>query len=355
VALAIFLMQNQASILVSIFGMTGAQIRDVATANLWVMEPDTECFDQAKPVPTNALYQVRGTPGVSWAVPLMKFDGYARADSGKLSVATILGVDDASLIGLPPRMMVGDPKAIHERGTVMLDPGGANLLFPGVKDVIGRHMRIGNETLRVVAVSNASAPFTGFPLLHMTRSTAMTIRQAESRDTTFIIGTIKADADAALVCRHIQDRFGLKAHTSEGFMKASRDYYAAQGIPMLFGLTIVIGLIVGTAITGQTFMMFIRENARHFAVLKVVGVTAGQFAGMLAAQAGLVLLLGSAFGTGLAALASELAREQPFLRGVYLPIPVTLVTCAALTLVTYVAVFMSFRAVERLEPASVFR
>ncbi|MFZ4593110.1 MAG: ABC transporter permease [Verrucomicrobiaceae bacterium] len=357
VSLAVFLMQNQASILVSIFGMTGAQIRDVSNADLWVMEQDTECFDQAKPVPVNALLQVRSTPGVQWALPLIKFDTYARADSGKLSVATILGVDDSSLVGLPPRMIKGDPEAIRERGTVMLDPGGASLLYPDIpaSEVIGRSLRIGSETLRVAALSNASAPFTGFPLLHMTRTTALTLKQAEDRDTTFILGSLQPGVPLDTVRQHIRDRFQLQAHSAESFMAASRDYYAKQGIPQLFGLTIIIGLIVGTAITGQTFMMFVKENARHLAVLKVVGVTSKQFAGMLCAQATLVLLLGSAFGTALASLSSDLAREEPFLRGVYLPVFVVVLTCGALSAVTYIAVFFSFRTVQQLEPASVFR
>jgi putative ABC transport system permease protein len=138
VALSIFLMQNQASIMMSVFAMTGSQIRDVSEAEFWVMEPDTECFDQVKPVPASALYQVRGTEGVSWAVPLTKIDGYARTESGKLSVVTMMGVDDASLVGLPPRILKGKAEAVRERGTVMIDPGGANLLFPGEKDVIGK-------------------------------------------------------------------------------------------------------------------------------------------------------------------------------------------------------------------------
>jgi putative ABC transport system permease protein len=355
VALSIFLMQNQASIMMSVFAMTGAQIRDVSEAQFWVMEPDTECFDQVKPVPANALYQVRGTEGVSWAVPLMKFDGYARTESGKLSVVTMMGVDDASLVGLPPRILKGHAEAVRERGTVMIDPGGANLLFPGEKDVVGKRVRIGAESLRVVALSDASAPFTGFPILHMARTTALMLRQSEERDTTFIVGALKPGADMEVVERSLRERFGLKALTADGFMKSSEAYYAAQGIPMLFGLTIVIGLVVGTVITGQTFMMFVKENSRHLAVLKVVGVTARQFAGMLAAQASTVVFLGCCFGTALAAGTSELARSQPFLRGLFLPGWVAVATCAALAAVTMVAVMMSFRTIQQLEPAAVFR
>jgi len=34
--------------------------------------------------------------------------------------------------------------------------------------------------------------------------------------------------------------------------------------------------VVGAAITGQTFLMFVKENARHLAMLKLVGTTQRQ-------------------------------------------------------------------------------
>jgi len=40
---------------------------------------------------------------------------------------------------------------------------------------------------------------------------------------------------------------------------------------------------------------------------------------------------------------------------VYLPVFVVVLTCGALSTVTYIAVFFSFRTVQQLEPASVFR
>ena len=48
VSMAVFLMQNQAAILATMLSMTAAQIRDVEDADLWVTEPDVECFDQVK-------------------------------------------------------------------------------------------------------------------------------------------------------------------------------------------------------------------------------------------------------------------------------------------------------------------
>jgi putative ABC transport system permease protein len=355
VALSVFLMQNQAAILSSIMTMTGSQIRDVPAAGLWVMEPDTECFDQAKPVRDTALYRVRGTDGVDWAVPLLKVDAFARSENGKLTLAVILGVDDSSLVGLPPRVILGDAAAIRERDTCLIDPGGYSLLFPKEPYVLGKRIRIADTFLRIVGISDASPPFTGFPIIHATRSTAIPLNRGEGRNQTFILGQLKPGADAAAVCTSIESTTGLKARTAAQFTVDSQNFYASQGVPMLFYIVIGIGLVVGAAITGQTFLMFVKENERHLSLMKVVGVTTPQMAGMLFCQAGLVVALGSCFGTGLATLTTSLSRTQPFLRGIYIPTYVAIATCTALAVVTAAAVLLALRNVQKLEPASVFR
>ena len=44
------------------------------------------------------------------------------------------------------------------------------------------------------------------------------------------------------------------------------------GIPMNFGITVLLGFIVGTAIAGQTFYLFTIENLKQFGALKAMGV-----------------------------------------------------------------------------------
>jgi len=131
--------------------------------------------------------------------------------------------------------------------------------------------------------------------------------------------------------------------------------YDSQGVPMLFMITITIGLIVGAAITGQTFLMFIKENARPLSMLKVVGTTDRQLGTMILVQGTVVLVLGSCFGSGIAAAVCNVIRTQPFLRSLYLPWEIALGTCLALASVTGIALYASYRHVRGLEPAAVFR
>jgi putative ABC transport system permease protein len=52
---------------------------DVPDTDLWVMDRETQYFDEGKALTDSQLYRVRGVPGVRWAVPLYKGIGRALA------------------------------------------------------------------------------------------------------------------------------------------------------------------------------------------------------------------------------------------------------------------------------------
>ena len=86
---------------------TASQIEDVPDADLWVMDREMQYFDAGKALTDNALYRVRGVSGVRWAVPLYKGIARALAPDGKFRQVVLLGIDDASLVGAPRKMLLG--------------------------------------------------------------------------------------------------------------------------------------------------------------------------------------------------------------------------------------------------------
>jgi putative ABC transport system permease protein len=355
VAMASFLMQNQASILSAFLGMSGSQIRDVREANVWVMEPDTECFDQVKPMKDVALPVVRGVEGVEWAVPFQKVDTNARTDDGRLRTIMLIGVDGANRIG-EPRMRVGAASSIYERNGAVVDPGGWELLFPTEKVFVpGRRIRVHDQWLRILGVSDASPPFTGFPVIHVASPLAIELNRAEPRSTSFVVARAAAGHDPEAVAKRIEAQTGWRAYSRQGFEHQSFVFYESQGVPMLFYITIAIGLTVGMAFTAQTFLMFIKENAKGITMLKVLGVTHWQLATMLVTQAVLVMVLGWAFGSGFAAMVTNMSRGIAFLRGLYIPWQVTGLTGIFMLGITLTAAFFGFIRVAKLQPADVFR
>jgi putative ABC transport system permease protein len=354
VALASFLTQNQASILAAFLGMAGSQIRDVTAADFWVMDPDTECFDQSKPLKDGVLQTVQGVSGVDWAAPLLKVDLNARTESGKLSIITLLGVSETHRIG-EPKMQHGEVKSIYQQDTVVVDPGGWYLLFPGQPFTPGKSIQVSDRWLRIEGLSDASPPFTGFPIVHTSRTTALAVNREDTRSATFVVGRFKAEASPTTVIAEIENRTQAKAMRRDAFSQGSSDFYASQGVPNLFYITIAIGFIVGAAFTAQTFLMYVKENARGLTVLKVLGVTIGQLAAMMAMQALFIAFLGVAIGTALASAMTEVSKSMPFLRGLYIPWSVSLSCSGVIGAITLISAFIAFRRISQIPPADVFR
>jgi putative ABC transport system permease protein len=156
------------------------------------------------------------------------------------------------------------------------------------------------------------------------------------------------------VAEAIKRQTGLKASTSHDFIWATINYYLKYtGIPINFGITTVLGFLVGTAIAGQTFYNFTIENLKQFGALKAMGTTNLRIVGMILLQALVVGLLGYGIGVGLAACFGIATRggELAF----FTPWQLLPLTGAAVVLICVLSSLLSIRRVLVLEPAVVFR
>jgi putative ABC transport system permease protein len=149
---------------------------------------------------------------------------------------------------------------------------------------------------------------------------------------------------------------GLRARTTDEFVWDCVRYYLRNtGIPVNFGITIAVALVVGTVVAGQTFYLFTVENLRQFGALKAIGVTNARLVGMILLQAGTAASLGFALGTGMAAAFFEITLHQLATRGIVLMWQCVALTGACILFVAIVASILSIRRVLVLEPAAVFR
>lgn len=138
IAFSTFLLENQTSIFASIMRRTASQIADVTDADVWVMDPATKYFDETKPLKDTDLLRVRGVPGVDYAVRLLKSQPVARTAQGNFSAGILLGIDDATLVGAPRKILLGTWEALRQPNSIVIDQAGFILLFPGAKLDLGR-------------------------------------------------------------------------------------------------------------------------------------------------------------------------------------------------------------------------
>jgi len=392
IAFATFLLENQTSIFAGILKRTGSQILDVTDAEIWVMDPQTEYFEQTKALKDTDLTRVRGVEGVEWAVKLYKGNPVARTTAGKFAVSFCLGLDDATLTGAPravklykgnpvarttagkfavsfclglddatltgaPRAMtLGSWERLREPNSVVIDRAGYALLFPGEPLRLDRTLELNDHKATIVGISDASAPFVSWPVMHARYSEAVNFVGRERSQLSYVLVRPKAGLSAEALCARIEAQTGLRARTTNQFLWDCIHYYLRNtGIPVNFGITIAIALVVGTIVAGQTFYLFTIENLKQFGALKAIGVTNGRLVGMILLQALTVGFIGFSIGTGMAAGFFQVTLQVMATRGIVLMWQNVVLTGACIMLVVVLASLLSLRRVLVLEPAIVFR
>ncbi|MCI0389829.1 MAG: ABC transporter permease [Acidobacteria bacterium] len=356
IAFCTFLLENQTSIFAGILKRTGSQIADVTDADIWVMDAKTEYFEQTKSLKDTDLLRVRGVEGVEWAVKLFKGSPVARTLDGKFAVSFCLGLDDATLTGAPRKMLLGSWERLREPDSVVIDRAGYVLLFPGEPLQLDRTVELNDHKAIIVGISDASAPFLSFPVIHTRYSQAVNFVGRERTQLSYVLVRPQPGVSAEEVCRRIEAQTGLRARTSDQFRWDCVSYYLKNtGIPVNFGITITIALIVGVAVAGQTFYLFTVENLKQFGALKAIGVTNWRITGMILLQALTVGAIGFSLGTGLCAAFFAITLNNLPTRGLVLMWQNAIGTGVAIIFVVILASLISIRRVLVLEPAEVFR
>jgi putative ABC transport system permease protein len=172
----------------------------------------------------------------------------------------------------------------------------------------------------------------------------------------FLLARPAPGTSAEQLCASIHAATGLRARTSTEFAWDCIRYYLKNtGIPVNFGITIAIALIVGTVVAGQTFYLFTVENLRQFGTLKAIGIPNRRLMAMVLLQGAAVGTIGFALGTGMAAVFFDVFRQQVATRGIILMWQSVALTGGCMVFVVVLASILSLRRVLVLEPAIVFR
>jgi putative ABC transport system permease protein len=355
VAFSTFLMSHQSSIFCGVMNRTRSQILDVQDAPIWVMDPRTQYFDDVKALPDGVLHRVRGVEGVEWAVPLYKGVAIARAGDGNFRSVVLLGVDDYSLAGAPRRMLVGSIADLRQSDAVLMDKAAYAFFFPGEALTAGKIFEMNDHRIKVAGVFDSSAPFTNLPVFYARYSDAIRYRGQERNQMSFVLVKARSRLNEREVCHHIQAATGMHAATKQEWGWQTINYYLVHsGLPINFGITILIGILVGTLVAGQTLYLFTIENLKQFGVLKAVGVSNWRIVRMILLQASTVGAIGYSLGILLTASFFEVTGSTIDLRGFFLPWQIAAGTAAAVMLIVTLASLMSIRRVLVLEPAIVF-
>lgn len=359
IAFATLLMSQQVSIFISLMNRTANQVLDVREADIWVMDPRVRYVDEVEPLPDTALTRIRSIEGVEWASPLYKGLAILRTGSGLINQVSLVGVDDESLIGAPREWLSGDPSVLRTPNAIVLDREGAQLIWPGEDPLskVGYEAEINDRRVVVSAIANSSPPFITFPIAYVKYTDALRLTPPQRNKLSFVLVRAEPGMDPKALAKRISAETGLKALTWLDFSWASVKYYLTRtGIPVNFGITVMLGFVVGAAITAQTFYLFVIENLRQFGALKAIGATNLQISGMVLLQAAVVGALGYCLGIGGCALFFKLVGENAAaLEGFFLRWQVIAGAAVVVGAIILISVLGSLQKVFRIDPAIVFR
>jgi putative ABC transport system permease protein len=355
VTFASLLIAQQLAIFCGVLRMTTGQIRDIEEAPIWVLTPHVRYVDDLEPLSDRSLDRVRSVAGVAWAVRLEKGFSRAQLDDGHFQQVILLGLDDATLVGGPRTMLVGEVTDLQRPDAVILDEVGHQLLFPDQPWQIGRVLTINHHRAVLVGVCRASLTFQTLPLVYVRVSQASHYLPPDRKTVSAILVQAQPSVAVPELCQRIQTQTGLLALTREEFAGRTIDHYLQRtGLLANFGTTVLLGFLVGIAISGQTFYTFTVENLPQFAMLKAMGAVNRRLVWMILQQSALVGAIGYGLGVGLAAVFGELTRGHSKLV-FHMPWQVLVGTGVAIVLVTMLTSVLSILRVLRVEPARVLR
>lgn len=356
IAFSTFLLQNQTSIFAGLMKRTGHQVLDVRDADVWVMDPRTRYFDETKPLKDTDLARVRGVEGVDYAVRLFKGNPVARTVDGTFAACTVLGIDEATLLGAPRNMLLGKWEDLRNPNSVIIDKAGYLMLFPDRPLELGQTLELNDNRVEIVGISDALPAFVSFPIIHARYSEALNFQGRQRQQLSYVLVGAKKDVTPEVLATRISEATGLKARTTVQFMWDCVGYYMKNtGIPVNFGITIGVGILVGLVVAGQTFYLFTVENLKQFGALKAIGVTNARLLGMILLQAFIVWFVGFAIGSALGAAFFEITSQEVATRHFVLLWQSAAGVGALMLTVVLLASVASLRRVLVLEPATVFR
>lgn len=349
-----------------------ALIAENPRTDVWVMDPAVRSIEPTTNMPSSALDRVRSVEGVSNAVPLALGMADIRFPNGRFQSFQVIGVDDATLAGLPPLQGGVTSIALRTPDAVVVAPGGttgklrtalkeADQWYDGPPrlDVPTRTLKAGDDLLvndrhvTVVGRAKALLRYPPRPLLYATYSNALRILLPERRRLTFVLVTAAHGVAPRDLAKRIEDRTGLRARSSDDFKVDTVWWILANSEDIGDIETMLsIAILVGFGVTGVLLYMFTNENLRQYAVLKAMGATAQLLLTMIFVQAGLSAIIGTGLGLGACVIAGQFlsGSDYPFRMMWFTPV----VGAMAVFIVSFVSAAISARPALRLEPGTVF-
>ena len=360
-AFASLLITQQMAIFLGLMTRTYGFLTDTPQPDIWVVDPKVQYIDDLRPLRETDVLRVRGVEGVAWAVRLYKGLLKARLPNGTFQNCIVVGLDDETLIGGPPVILEGELSNLRHNDAIIVDNVGADGKLANVTPDgrriplrIGDTMELNDHRAIVAGICRVTRTFQSQPVVYTTYSRATVFAPRERKLMSFVLVKANPGYDLSELCQRIRKTTGLAAYTKDEIKTITVRYYMKYtGIPVNFGITVILGFIVGVAIAGQTFYNFTQDNIRYFGTLKAMGASDFMLLKMVLLQAAMVGGIGYGMGVGAASTFSFLSGRTEL--SFCMPWQLLVASAVAIALICIISSFLSMWRIVKLEPAIVFK
>jgi len=349
------LMTQQTSVFCGIMLWTTATVRNI-DAKVWVFDAKVEQVNEVIPLREIEVTRVRSVPGVEWAVPLYLGIEQARLSDGSFQNVQLTGLDTATFVGRPMEILKGRIEDLRLPDAVIIDQVGVEKYRKkGIDIDIGTSFEINDKRAEVVAICHENRSFLAQPYVFTTYDRALQFAKPQRKMLSCVLVEPKPGISPQDLAERISHVPGLHAFARDDlFWTTVRWYIKNTGIPISFGTVVIMGMIVGIAIAGQTFYLFILDNLRYLAALKAMGARMPILTAMVFLQSFSVGIVGFGIGVGLTTLfgLKVLKLETP---PFFMPWQVPVAVAGIIMLICSFSALVGLRQIAKLEPAVVFK
>lgn len=350
---AVLLIAQQGAIFLGLMLRATGPLQNVGQADLWVADPATRYVGELRNLSNEDMLRVRSVPGVDWAQPFFSARALAELSDGRFQSVNILGIDRTTLIGRPPEVTQGRLEDIRGPDAVLVEESGR----PKLNNVkIGETLKLNDHRAVVVGYCRAKSGFESNTLIYTTYDNAVRFVPLGRHSLSFVLTKVKPEFDIEAVAAEIERRTGLAALTPREMTKRTVKFIMKEtGIGINFGITVLLGFIVGLVVSAAILYQFTLENIRNFAVLKAMGARTPVLVRMILLQASLAGVIAYGIGVGGAGLFGLLGRRPGAELAAEFPWQMMVGALVAMLICVSLGSFLSLRRVIRLEPGIVFK
>ncbi len=350
--LSILLISQQSAIFLGLLSRSYRIVNTVTGTDIWVIDPATEGEVLIRAMPKEYLQYVKSIPNVEWAAPITYILLPLKTLSGSFHVAEVNGIDDETLIGMP-YLFEGNSENLYREGAVILDSNSANDLLATVLDdgtkvplKIGDEFEINGSRAILVGIGKAIPGFFPQPIIFALNSQIQQF--SGSSRIQFIAAKTRKGSDIQEILKEINSNPNVLGLTSEGLKSRIAKHFLKTGILINFGISVLLGMIIGFSIAGQIFYMFTIQNLGFYALIKSLGGTKSMILKMIIFQALTVGIIGYLLATA-ATLLWGYAIQNTALTFEF-PWTLLLFTGSIALVISVFIAFLSIRKVFKMDP-----